>query len=519
MATDIVIPDLDKLLVKEPFKTALPCTCVPRTVTDGMIHGEISSRLRYEYVTQDDFLSQWYPTGHYIHVHDTWKDYFIEVSTDEKDENGKDIKRKELRKLQRRAFPLQQMIHNKRCSHLCTNQIRFQLKKSQNIEENQSKFTRYKESWTEYNMETAKNELIRKAGRLGDAAVYLYTENDDIKYQVFSYDKGDVLYPHKDAFGNYIAFVRQYNFSYLSEDNVMETEKLYDVWTRKHYYTLDSEGELFSRTDIFGNEVGRGITEHNLGFVPIAYLRFETVFWGQVQDLIDDFEFLMSIIGEHNIRQAFQMLHVKTDGGLNVEESAVPGTGIVVTDTKGDANWLGKNDANNTLFTELDHIYSGILDGSGVVPPMQASSGDRPNGTTAMYYEPELEFSRGDLTAINEAMLQMVKMFKYFVGYIENNIPDYTKLKINATIELYSYTDFTAWNNILINLANSGVISKKTAMERSDFSADDEEERMAAQEKKLKEDEAEKVLQQWNLEMSAEREALNNELESLRQTA
>lgn len=335
-------------------------------------------------------------------------------------------------------------------------------------------------------METAKYELISEAGKVGDSAIYIYKDKDNIKYRCFSYSKGDVLYEHRNRRGERIAFAREYTTTYISADGEEHTDTLVDVWTKNEFYTLDSNGDIATDIDDEGNIIELH-QFHNLGFIPIVYLRFELPFWGAVQDLIDDFEFLMSMIGEYNTRQAFQMLLIKTSGRINIQRNGLGGTSILRVGAEDDAQFMGKMDASNSLFTEIDNIYNGILDGSGVVPPMQSSSGDRPTGTTAMYYEPEMEWARSDAQMINTAINDMANIFKYYVGLMENDATGYNALRINATIEPYSYIDFSEWNNTLVQLVNSRIISLQTAREESDFSANNEDDRMDEQDKRLNE--------------------------------
>ena len=233
-------------------------------------------------------------------------------------------------------------------------------------------------------------------------------------------------------------------------------------------------------------------------FIPVVYLRLELPFWGAVQDLIDDFEFLMSMIGEYNTRQAFQMLLIKTNGRINIQRNGLGGTSILRVGAEDDAQFMGKMDASNSLFTEIDNIYNGILDGSGVVPPMQSSSGDRPTGTTAMYYEPEMEWARSDAQMMNTAINDMANIFKYYVGVMEGDATGYNALRINATIEPYSYIDFSEWNNTIVQLVNARIISLQTAREECDFAANNEDDRMDEQDRRLNDMEARVVIEENN---------------------
>lgn len=479
------ILSLDILLKKEPFKVALPVRGSGGSGGGGMQNPPTSSTIQYKYLSQDDFLAQWDTSGHYIHNRMDWRDTIAEDEFTS-EEIGMQQQKKGTNapyKLQRRAFPIQRMIHKKRISHLCTNPLKFQIRKSASNQSNKDKLTTYKEYWTANLMETAKFELISEAGKVGDAAIYIYKDENDIKYRLFSYSKGDTLFEHRNRRGDRIAFARRYKTTYIGNDQQEHTETFIDVWTKTEFYTLTEKGEIATDIDENGNEIEL-YTYHNLGFIPIAYLRLELPFWEPVQDLIDDFEFLMSMVGEYNTRQAFQMLLIKANGSISIRRNGLGGTSILHIGAEDDAQFMGKMDASNSLFTELDNVYSGILDGSGVVPPMKSSSGDRPTGTTAMYYEPEMEWARYDAKIMNGTINEMANIFKYYVGIMENDITGFNALSINATIEPYSYIDFAEWNDTLTQLVNSEIISLQTAREESDFAANNEDERMEEQKRK-----------------------------------
>lgn len=160
-------------------------------------------------MSQDDFLAQWDTSGHYIHNRPDWKDSIPsdEDTTSSDDESANVGAQK--RKRNRHQLPMYCKDEHflfkddtqERVSHLCTNPLKFQIKKSASNQQNRDKLTTYKEYWTDSLMETAKFELISEAGKVGDAAIYIYKDKDEIKYRSFSYSKGDILYEHKTEEG------------------------------------------------------------------------------------------------------------------------------------------------------------------------------------------------------------------------------------------------------------------------------------------------------------------------------
>lgn len=497
-----------EILQKRPFTVTEPYVFNKSRSSGRTEKYNIHPKINYVSVPQDEFLSEWDTNSHYINIRPDWKDDTIFIE----DEEGNKIPR--TYHLQRRTFPLQKMIHTKRCSHLCTNPINFQINNRMSNAQNKKRLTRIREYWTEFNMEIMKNELISKAGKCGDSAAYMYIdENDNIKYCIFSYDNGDTLYPYYDRMGNMTEFGRKYHYAYTDAEGVLHDNVYMDIWDKNAMVTYVQEDgisnvwEPLKIVDDDGFE-RIAISYHNLGFLPIGYLRFEDgPFWFVVQDLIDDFELVFSMMSESNIRLGFQTLMVKTStGNFNMKKSGLGGTPILLLDMESDAQFMGKTDASNSMMKELESLYSNILDGAGIVTPMKSINGDAPTGSVAMNYEPENEIARKDKNTIVPVLTHLCKVFKYYVGMLENDIPGYNSFSISAKLDIYSYIDFVAWNQMLVSLYNTGIISGQTAREECDVSADDEETRMEEEEKKMKEKEAEEALRQQQTVVDVKKE-------------
>lgn len=149
---------IKQLLVKKPFvriKAESPTQSVlsapstdlsPRAVNDG--------RNLFDIYTQDDFLREYYPTGHKIYDRHYYPD---RVRKDP--ETGKVY----IEYVIRCAFSFQQVIALKHTITLCGNDIQFSLSTDNPSETDNANFYEFQRGWETHDMEIAWYESARSA--------------------------------------------------------------------------------------------------------------------------------------------------------------------------------------------------------------------------------------------------------------------------------------------------------------------------------------------------------------------
>ena len=128
---------LRDLLTKKPFTRVLP----DGHYDHGYVWNEVSEvpvtpdRLRRKIVTQEDFLRELDPAGHLINDRELYPDIW-----QENEDDGKWY----IQEIPRYAFSYQQIILVKHLTHLCGNDVQFELSDKSVSEETRKVFTEFK---------------------------------------------------------------------------------------------------------------------------------------------------------------------------------------------------------------------------------------------------------------------------------------------------------------------------------------------------------------------------------------
>ena len=107
--------EIDKLLIKTPFRRPLPMYDTGFMPSNGNDTSVPTSRVQYVNVSQDLFLTELDPNGHKIN------DPYYYADRQKVDEKGKTY----IHFVERCAFPIQDVITTKQLTHLAGNPISF----------------------------------------------------------------------------------------------------------------------------------------------------------------------------------------------------------------------------------------------------------------------------------------------------------------------------------------------------------------------------------------------------------
>lgn len=500
--------DINNLLMKEPFKVPIPIK-EAEVITDGSKRAIMRQKQQYKILSQEQFVCEYYPSGHRIFDREDWKDDWQEAETGQYDKDGKPIMKDVQYRLQRRAIALQQMIVTKRLSTITGYPVNFQDSDTQPNEDRKKRFSNFKQTWLDSNMEVAWYELCESILITGDGAMYMTVVDDKVEYRVFSYLKGDTLIPHYDRKGNMDMFTRYYTQSLVDIRTGQETSAEYvDVWDSSRMYTYQSNAGTWELLESI---------EHGYGFIPIAYGRIDSAVWSLVQELIDSFEFLLSMLAENNIRLAFRMLLIKSDGEADVSSGKAGGTTIIKVQNTDDAKFLEKADISTSFELELNTLYDNIMRGAGIVLPNNKSQGDMPVGSSKLRDAPTVEAGMRDAKHLDKTLDDVVRLFKHCIGLLKGNNPtDYNAIRVTGKIDPFTVIDETEHNAMVNQAYANGVITLETAVERSTLSANDEMSRHERQDKQLREEEAMKAIEERDAKRIEDEEAARLAEESAR---
>ena len=503
------LPALRDLCTKKPFVRIMP---------DGHYnHGErwnevveendIPDYLRRKVVTQEDFMRELDPCGHLIndreYYHDLWR------------KNTEDNKWY-LDEVPRYAFAFQQVILIKHLTHLCGNDIQFELADKRDDDNSRKVFNAFKRGWSNKNMEVAWYQLAKSVKATGDGAFVGYLDNGKFGWKVLSFLNGDRLYPHYDLkTGRMNLFARAYS-NY--DENGRVIKRYVDVWDDRYYYRYSAGGD-FSRSivekfkaslkSIF-NISGYSLEvqeEHGFDSIPVSYHRDDLgPCWTFAQETIDNYEMAFSRLAQNNHDFGLPIMYVKGEGSEEVStEDMSHASKVFFLPSDGDMGFLQKQDASNAYKIELDTLEKQIYTQSFTVKPPELKSGDLPGVAIKLLYSPAVEKAMADANEYDEAVDKMVEIFTFGYGVESEMRLQFANVEIAHYIKPYVHQNETEQTNNLAMQVQNGFLSKQTASEKSTYATPQEWDRIIKEKKE--EQQMDLLLEQQRLGLTAQSDA------------
>lgn len=506
--TQAEIPMRD-LLTKKPFVRIMP---------DGHYqHGERYNEvieehvpidhLRRKIVTQEDFLRELDPCGHLINDKEYYHDIWRQNTAD-----GPDKGKWYLEEVPRYAFAFQQVILVKHLTHLCGNDIQFELADKKDDDSSRQVFNTFKRGWAKKNMEVAWYQFAKSVKATGDGAFVGYLDHGKFGWRVFSFLNGDRLYPHYDLkTGKLSTFARSYS-NY--DENGRIIKRYVDVWDDKYYYRYAAGGDPTGIVDKITNFI-KGIfnvggytleekTEHGFDRIPVAYHCDDMgPCWTFAQETCDNYEMAFSRMAQNNHDFGLPIMYVKGDGADEVsKEDMSHASKVFFLPSDGDMGFLQKQDASNAYKIELDTLEKQIYTQSFTVKPPELKSGDLPGVAIKLLYSPAVEKAMSDANEYDEAVDDMVDIFSFGYGVEQECFLDFQNTEISHYIKPYVHQNETEQTNNLAMQVQNGFLSKQTASEKSTYATPQEWDRIVKERKN--EQDMDLLLQRQQLEMQSE---------------
>lgn len=458
---------VDQILLKKPFRRAAPNIAWHPATTMGESAPVMMPRQLWSQVDQSQFLLEYDPAGHKIN------DQFYYADREKIDSEN----RRYIHFVERVSLPMQATITTKQMAHLSGNYIQFVDSNPAPSEEQKTFLIEFKQGWINKNMEVAMHEFFEMEKITGDSAMCGYIQNGVFGWRVFGYRHGEILYPHYDNItGKLNLFARRY----------MQNEVEYvDVWDNQNLttYTRDKSwmGKAKKSLGIGDGWNLSGRKPHGFDFVPISYKRDEMgACWSNSQDCIDKFELAVSQLCENNKAYAFRIMFIKGDGDIQKDADGMPS--VIIGDENSDAKFLEKADASTSFELQLKILEKYILMGSfTVLPPEVSGSGDLPGVTIKLLYSPAYEKAMEDSMHWNQALDDVVSIFKFGMGVENTKTAEYEKLKVRGEIIPYVHQNEMELATMLNQGVTMGTISVETASPQYPNAANDEFARIAKQ--------------------------------------
>lgn len=474
-------PKLRDILTKKPFTRILP---------DGQYeHGEFwgdapetavkQDRLRKKIVTQEDFMRELDPAGHAINDKSLFPDIWRL-----NDEDNKWY----IQEIPRYAFSFQQIILIKHLTHMCGNDIQFELSDKKVSDAARETFTAHRNGWANKNMEIAWYELVKSVKATGDGAFVGFMDNGSFGWKTLSFLNGDKLYPHYDLrTGRLDVFARTYN-NYGEDGSI--TKRYIDVWDDKNYYRFVSDGEPTGTIDKARHAIlrmfkadGYRLEEelpHNFDSIPVAYKRDDNgPCWTFSQETIEHYELSFSNLAHNNHDFGLPIMYIKGEGSDVIESKDMSyASKIMFLPTDGEAGFLKKEDASNAYKAELDKLEESIYKQSFAVKTPELKSGDTPGVALKIMYSDAFEKALNDAHEYDGCLDKVIDIFNFGYGVEIGKQLDFKNTAIRHYIEPYVHSNLTELTQNLNTAVLGGFLSRQTASEKLPYATPQEWDRI-----------------------------------------
>ena len=497
--------ELRELLTKKPFTRIMP---------DGHYdHGElrddvseipaIRDGLRRKIVTQEDFMRELDPSGHIINDKELFPDIWRR-----NEEDGKWY----VEEIPRYAFSFQQIILVKHMTHMCGNDVQFELSDKSVTDDAVKVYNDFRNGWANKNMEVGWYQFVKSVKATGDAAIIGYLDNGTFGWKVLSFLKGDKLYPHYDLrTGKLNTLARTYcNYA----ENGRVSKRYIDVWDDKYYYRLSAEGDpetlvekaksfLLKMFSIDGYNV-EYMAPHGFDEIPVSYMRDDNgPCWTFSEETIENYEIAFSNLAHSNHDFGLPIMYVKGEGSEEVTTSDMSyASKIMVLPSDGEIGFLNRQDASNAYKTELDKLEDMIYRQSFAVKTPELKSGDTPGVALKIMYSDAFEKALGDAHEYDAALDKVIGIFSWGYGIESENRLAFIHTNIRHYIEPYIHLNMSELTQNLNTAVLGGFLSKQTASEKLPYSTPQEWERI--QKEKHDEKMQELLLEEQRIEIQNE---------------
>lgn len=455
------------ILVKEAFTRLVPSAGLSSigdtksisSSTAPLYHIDNPTR---QVMSQADFMREYDVNAHKIN---SLKYYPNAIMKDSEGKVAAKIK-------SRIAIAWQKRILVKRLATLTGNNVNIRLSNSKRSQADQQMLNDFREGWETENMENLLYQAFRSDGITGDVAACLYLDKGNIGWRVFSYDNGDILYPHYDPkTGRLSVFGRRYSIRDAKDNEVVE---YLDVYDDTHYmrYRMDKKGikGAVSKTKtalgLDGWVIDIPAQPHGFPRIPIAYDRYGEPFWANSQDCADLYELTVSQLAENNQAYALRILYAL--GGEIELQTNMDGTPSMINSAEPNAKvgFLEPADSSKSFELQLQILEKAIMRNSFASETPELKSGsDLSSLTVRMLMMDSYQQALLDAQHFQPFLDDIIELFKYAYGIKTGRSSDFEALKVKAEIFPYVFMSETEQVSNILQLRSAGALSKQTASE------------------------------------------------------
>lgn len=465
------------LLTKKPFTRILP----DGHYDHGYVWNDVQEIpvtrdvLKRKIVTQEDFLRELDPAGHLINDKEIYPDIW-----QQNEEDGMWY----VQEIPRYAFAYQKIILIKHLTHLCGNDIQFELSDKTLSEEKTKIYYAHRNGWANKNMEVAFYRGVKSVKATGDGAFVGFLDNGKFGWKVLSFLNGDRLYPHYDLrTGKLNLFARTY-CNYGEDGSI--TKRYIDVWDDTFYYRFVADGDpqnilekakqiIFKFFSADGYKMEEQV-KHGFDSIPVAYKRDDNgPCWTDSEEAIENYEVAFSNLAHSNHEFGLPIMYVKGEGSQEVTTKDMTyASKIMVLPTDGEIGFLNRQDASNAYAAELNKLEENIYKMSSAVKTPELKSGDTPGVALKIMYSDAYERAMIDAHEFDDFIDKMVDIFNWGYGIESEMRLSFLNTNIRHFIEPYIHVNTSELINNLNTAVIGGFLSKQTASEKNPYATPSE---------------------------------------------
>lgn len=440
--------EIEKKLKKDPWtRRVSPDSTNPR-FNVGFVAGKaIAGAYNYISLTQQDFLNELSPAAHPVNSA-FYSKRPIYGPTGNTDKNGKtEWKIVGYDDVETVSLGWQEFICNNKVAHMSGNG--FDLA---NETENEDAFNKLV-SWFDYiGLKDAYKEAVFYAERSGDSGIFIrQTGPKTIEYDVYSIEKGYIIYPQLDEEGNPEYYV-EYKINGRKAVDIYSSKGV-ETWIQ---YDSESEGLFGKLKFMFDNSDKKKSSDGYVrikkvdnqlgGEVQFVYFRVPDVSWGPAQLSIEDLEHASSYVAEEVKSSAFPILFVKSEKITSLPPSRVSGKTIGLKGSSdqiqhADAKFLAPPDASNIATIHIKNLRENIIHStmSAIIEPEIMKAGADSSTSIKILFRPEIEWAMLRWIYYVKPVKRLVNIAKGLVEKVEG-----------VAGNNYSDVRMSVWQNIWI---------------------------------------------------------------------
>lgn len=467
-----LIDNPEKLIIKKPFTRGADRQSfedLNRPVQIGERKTAMLPRRRYIEISQEQYINELDNNCHDVLFNDNIPSICVKVSAGDYREV----------KLRRTSIPIQRIIKNKQVMHLANNPMLFTMMDTDPTDTQSLNFITFKQYWNLRNQDGMKVKMVDAQKSYGDAGLLFYSDyKGRIKSRLLSYEDGYILCPHNDDNGDRIMEAVYYKSGDQEYIDAYDDENMYR-WIKKDGESSEESGWILVEQE-----------KHGFSEIPLVTKRGK-VAWDAVQTLIEVYEELYNVFNAIQKRLGWGILYIK--GQFSEKAKKIAGS-VILNDSSvegnGDAKFLTPPTPQGMIDT-LNLILESIQLGSSttfLLPKDIKTGGEIAGITVKLVQSLDMENALQEAVEWQNVADKMVRLFKEGLakelvknGENPNAITEFKNLNINGKFKVWEPQSDSEYNQMLIQLAGAGLISKETGIELNTASKPDEKARVEKQ--------------------------------------